>query len=287
MHDVIVIGSGPAGITAAIYTSRGGLDTVIVSEDSSSLAKAEKIENYYGFAEPVPGQKVLYDGIMQAQRLGAKLINDQAVSLAFGDGFVVKTEKSEYASRSVIIATGANRTAPKIKGFKDFEGKGISYCAACDGFFYKGRNIAVLGCCEYALHETLELMPIVKSIKLITNGVKPITAFPGEVQIIEKEIAAFEGGSVIERVKFADETSIPIDGVFVAIGVAGSSDLARKIGAETEGLRIVVNENMETNIPGLFAAGDCTGGMMQIVKAAYEGAKAGTEAVRFIRRNRS
>lgn len=287
MRDVIVIGSGPAGATAAIYTSRGGLGTAIISEDSSDLAKAGKIENYYGFAEPVSGRRILSDGVLQAQRLGAEFINDQAVGLTFNGGFVLKTKRGEYLSKSVIIATGANRTAPKIRGFKDFEGKGISYCAACDGFFYKGKNIAVLGCCEYALHEALELLPIVKSVKLITNGVKPITDFPGEVQIIEKDIAAFEGSGIIERVRFSDETAIPVDGVFVAIGVAGSGDLARKIGAETEGLRIVVNENMETSIPGLFAAGDCTGGMMQIVKAAYEGAKAGTEAVKFIRRNKS
>jgi thioredoxin reductase (NADPH) len=286
VHDVVVIGSGPAGAAAAIYTSRGGLGTVIISENSSDLDKAGKIENYYGFADPVSGSNLLSDGILQAQKFGAKVINDQAVGLTYNDGFVIKTKEKEYVSKSVIIATGANRTAPKIKGFKDYEGKGISYCAACDAFFYKGKDAAVLGCCEYALHETLELLPIVKSVKLVTNGVKPTTRFPDEVQVIEKDITAFEGSDSLERVRFSDGTAITVKGVFVAIGVAGSSDLARKIGAETEGLRIVVDENMATSIPGLFAAGDCTGGMMQIVKAAYEGAKAGTESIKFVRRNK-
>lgn len=286
MHDVAIIGSGPAGVSAAIYTSRAGLDTIIISENYGALIKAEKIENYYGFALPVSGEKLLSDGILQARRLGVKTINDQVTGLSYNDGFSIKTKEGEYVSNSVIIATGANRTAPKIKGFKDFEGKGISYCAACDAFFYKGKDVAVLGCCEYALHEALELLPIAKSVKLLTNGIEPITEFPEEMQIINKEIAAFEGKDNLERIKFADETEIFVNGVFIAIGVAGSSDLARKIGAETEGLKIAVDENMATNVPGLFAAGDCTGGMMQIAKAVYEGAKSGTEAVKFVRRNR-
>lgn len=287
MHDVAIIGSGPAGVSAAIYAARAGLDTIIISENYGALVKAEKIENYYGFAVPVSGEKLLSDGILQAERLGVRTISDQAVGLGYVDGFLLKTKKGEYSSHSVIIATGANRTAPKIKGFKDFEGKGISYCAACDAFFYKGKDVAVLGCCEYALHEAKELLPIAKSVKLITNGINPITEFPDGMGIINKEITAFEGENKLERVKFADETDISVEGVFIAIGVAGSSDLARKIGAETEGLKIIVDQNMATNIPGLYAAGDCTGGMLQIAKAVYEGAKAGTEAVKFVRRNKS
>jgi thioredoxin reductase (NADPH) len=284
MHDVAIIGSGPAGVSAAIYASRARLDTIIISENFGALIKAEKIENYYGFSTPVSGEKLLSEGILQAERLGVKTIHDQVVGLSYEDSFELKTEKDKYYSKSIIIATGANRTAPKIKGFTDFEGKGISYCAACDAFFYKGKDVAVLGCCEYALHEALELLPIVKSIRLITNGIEPITAFPHEIQIINKEITAFEGRNYLERVRFSDNTEISVDGVFVAIGVAGSSDLARKIGAETEGLKITVDENMATSIQGLFAAGDCTGGMMQIAKAVYEGAKAGTEAVKYIRK---
>jgi thioredoxin reductase (NADPH) len=287
MHDVAVIGSGPAGISAAVYAARAGLDTAVISRDNGALEKAERIENYYGFAAPVSGGKLLSDGIAQARRLGARIINDEAVGLSYGDGFIIKTKAGEYGAKSVVMATGASRAAPKIKGFGDFEGKGISYCAACDAFFYKSKDVAVLGCCEYALHEALELLPVVESLTLVTNGAEPIAEFPEDIRIIKNKIAAFEGKAKLERIKFTDDTTLAIDGVFVAIGVAGSSDLARKIGAETEGLRIKVDENMATNIPGLFAAGDCTGGMLQIVKAAYEGAKAGTEAVKFVRRTTS
>lgn len=284
MHDLIVIGSGPAGISAAIYAARAGLKTQIISESRGALTKAEKIENYYGFADAISGEELLQNGVRQAQRLGAQIIGGQVVNLGYDGGFIIHTKDSEYKAKAVVIATGSNRTAPKIKGFYGFEGKGISYCAVCDAFFYRGKDVAVLGCCEYALHEAMELLPIVRSVTLITNGAAPIADIPGEITVITKEIAAMEGGEYLESVRFADGTALSVTGVFVAIGVAGSSDLARKIGAETEGLKITTDENMATNIPGLYAAGDCTGGMMQIAKAVYEGAKAGTEAVKYIRK---
>ncbi len=283
MNDIIVIGSGPAGISAAIYTARARLNTLIISENSSALTKADKIENYYGFAEPITGEKLLSDGILQAERVGAKMINDQVVSIGYEDGFIVKTKSQDYQAQCVIMATGSNRTAPKINGFHDFEGKGISYCSTCDAFFYKGKDVAVLGCCEYALHEAMELKHVVKSVTLLTNGAAPIPEFPNDIAIITKKITAIEGKDVVEGIRFDDGTTLPFAGVFVAIGVAGSSDLAKKLGAETEGLKIKVDENMATSIPGLYAAGDCTGGMMQVAKAVYEGAKAGTQAVKYIR----
>jgi len=285
MYDVVIIGTGPAGISAGIYTSRARLRTLIIGADSGALAKAEKIENYYGFAEPVSGEKLLSDGIAQAKRVGASIVADQVVSIGFEDGFSVKTKENSYKGKTVIIATGSNRTAPKIEGFSRFEGQGISYCAVCDAFFYRGKDVGVLGCCEYALHEARELLPVVGSVTLLTNGAKPIPDIPDDIPVITSEIAAFEGDETLQRVRFTDGNLLPVSGVFVAIGVAGSSDLAKKLGAETEGLRIVVDENMSTNIPGLFAAGDCTDGLMQISKAVYEGAKAGTSAIKYVRNN--
>lgn len=284
MYDVIIIGSGPAGISAALYTSRAKLDTMVLSESGGALVKADRIENYYGFVKPISGEKLIADGIAQAKRVGAKMVNDQVVSIGYDGTFLVKTKTKEYQTHSIILATGSNRTAPKIKGFKNYEGQGISYCAVCDAFFYREKDVAVLGCCEYALHEAAELLPIAKSVTIITNGVAPIPDFPSDIPIITKEIAAFEGENALESVRFTDDSVLKVAGVFVAIGVAGSSDLANKLGAQTEGLKISVDENMATNIPGLYAAGDCTGGMMQIAKAVYEGAKAGTEAVKYIRK---
>lgn len=286
VYDVIIIGTGPAGISAGIYTARAGLHTLIIGASSGALAKADKIENYYGFATPVSGEKLLANGIEQAKKVGAEIINDQVLSIGFDEELTVKTESDKYSGKAVIIATGSNRTAPKIDGFTRFEGQGISYCAMCDAFFYKGKDVAVLGCCEYALHEAMELLPIAKSVTLLTNGVSPIPEIPKEIPIVTTKISAFEGRETLEMVRFLDGSVISVAGVFVAIGVAGSSDLAKKLGAETEGLRIIVDEDMATNIPGLYAAGDCTGGMMQIAKAVYEGAKAGTEAIKYIRKNK-
>jgi thioredoxin reductase (NADPH) len=287
MHDVIIIGSGPAGVSAAIYTARAGLNTAIISANSGMLAKADRIENYYGFAAPVSGAKLIADGLLQAKRVGVEIISDQVVSISYETEFSLRTNNDEYKAQSVIIATGSNRTAPQINGFSGYEGKGISYCAVCDAFFYKGKDVAVLGCCEYALHEALELLPIAKSVTLLTNGADPIADIPSEIQIITKKIIAFEGNDSLEGARFLDGSTISVAGIFVAIGVAGSSDLAKKLGAQTEGLRISVDANMATNVPGLYAAGDCTGGMMQIAKAVCEGAKAGIEVIKFIRERKA
>ena len=178
MHDVVIIGSGPAGISAAIYAARAGLKTQIISENRGALTKAEKIENYYGFANPISGEELLQNGVLQAQRLGAQIISGQVVNLGYDGDFIINTKDKAYKARSVVIATGSNRTAPKIKGFSGFEGKGISYCAVCDAFFYRGKDVAVLGCCEYALHEMMELLPIAGSVTLITNGAAPIPDIP-------------------------------------------------------------------------------------------------------------
>ena len=286
MYEVVIIGTGPAGISAGIYSARAKLRTLIIGAGSGALGKADKIENYYGFSAPISGEKLLGDGILQAKNVGAEVVADQVISIGFEDRYVVKTNNLEYKAKAVIIATGSNRTAPKIDGFTRFEGQGISYCAICDAFFYRGKDVAVLGCCEYAMHEAGELLPVVKSVTLLTNGAAPIPNIPKEINVITTKIAAFNGQETLEKVRFEDGRELAVAGVFVAIGVAGSSDLAKKLGAETEGLKIVVDENMATNLPGLYAAGDCTGGVMQIAKAVYEGAKAGMEAIKFIRNNK-
>lgn len=286
MSDVIIIGNGPAGVSAALYTTRAGLNTTVIGKDGGALKKADKIENYYGFPEPISGKYLIENGISQAKRLGAKVVNDEVVGVGYTDKLTVSTTDGEHSADAVILATGYQRTVPKIAGVLEFEGKGISYCAVCDAFFYKGKDVAVLGCCEYALHEAMELLPVAKSVTIITNGSEPVENIPPEIKVITKQVVEFKGDEALSEVKFKDGTSIFVAGVFVAIGIAGSSDFARKLGAKTEGRNIVVDENMATNIPGLFAAGDCTGGMLQIAKAVYQGAQAGSEAVKHIRKIR-
>lgn len=284
MPDILVLGSGPAGISAAVYAARAGLSVTVIGRDGGSLAKADKIENFYGFTEPITGKDLHNNGIAQAVRLGAKVVAGEVLSIGYGaDGFVVGTADSEYTAPAVILATGSSRKAPRIPGLTEYEGKGVSYCAVCDAFFYKGKDVAVLGDGEYALHEAAELLPVVGSVTLITNG-KPAPAnVPDSVRVITEKVTALEGDMTLQAVRFADDSTIAVKGVFVALGVAGSSDLARKLGAEINGTSVVVNSEMQTAVPGLFAAGDCTGGMYQIAKAVYEGAVAGSSAIKYIR----
>lgn len=145
MYDVIIIGSGPAGISAALYTQRGGLKTLIISKGSSSLEKAHKIQNYYGLVEEISGKELYKIGIEQAKRIGVEIIEDEVVQISNEKNFKVTTINAEYDATNVILATGINRKESTIKGIKEYEGKGISYCAVCDAFFFRGKDVAVIG----------------------------------------------------------------------------------------------------------------------------------------------
>ena len=164
------------------------------------------------------------------------------------------------------------------------EGHGVSYCATCDAFFYRGRDVAVLGSGEYALHEVQALLPVAHSVTLLTGGA-PLTAqFPPEVAVRTEAVEAILGEERVTGVQLKNGGTLEVSGVFVALGVAGSTALARKLGAEVNGSRIVVDDHMQTSLPGLYAAGDCTGGLLQVAKAVYEGAVAGTEAAKALRK---
>ncbi|SDM75498.1 NAD(P)/FAD-dependent oxidoreductase [Acetanaerobacterium elongatum] len=284
MADIIILGCGPAGISAAAYAVRGGLTVTVIGKDGGSLQKADKIENYYGFSQPISGEELIAAGIEQARRLGAEILTDEVLGIDFdGEQYTVTAKNEVYRAPCVILATGSARRAPNIPRLKEYEGKGVSYCAVCDAFFYRGKDVAVLGSGEYALHEAMELLPVVRSVTLLTNGTDPSIKLPPEIKLADQPIAAFEGEGVLQTVRFKNSESLAVSGVFVALGVAGSSDLARKLGAEINGTSVVVDADMQTALPGLFAAGDCTGGLLQVSKAVYEGAKAGTSAIKYIR----
>lgn len=284
MTDILIIGSGPAGISAALYAARAGMDTLVVSSGQSALFKAHMIENYYGGS--IPGDELYKKGIAHAKELGVEIKEDQVVGLGFDGDFIVTGEKSQYKAKAVIIATGSARKAPPLPGLSEFEGRGVSYCAVCDGFFHRGKNVAVLGSGIYALHEAMELSPIVESVTILTDGQAPEFSLPDSVTNISVDtgkIKELTGEELLSSVVFEDGKTLDVSGVFVAIGTAGSSDLARKLGAVTEGTKIAVNGEMATNIPGLYAAGDCTPGMLQVAKAVYQGAEAATSAIKFVR----
>lgn len=284
MSKIVIVGSGPAGVSAALYAARAGVQTTVLSKGSGALQRAEKIENYYGFAEPLSGAELERRGIEGAKALGVQFVQTEAVGLTYTDKLTVETLAGDFAADAVILATGASRATPNIPGLAGLEGHGVSYCATCDGFFYRGKDVAVLGSGEYALHEAKALLPMVRSVTLLTNGA-PLTAqFPPEVRVDERKIAAVLGETVVSGVEFVDGERCECAGVFVALGVAGSTALAKKLGAEVEGNRILTNDKMQTTIPGLYAAGDCTGGLLQVAKAVYEGALAGSEAAKALRK---
>lgn len=285
ISDVLVIGGGPAGATAAIYAARGGKTVTLLYRDSGALGRAEAVGNYYGFPEPVTGEQLFAMGLRQAENLGVEVIQNQVLSLGFQpEGLTAETGSEVYCGKTMILATGTSRKKPGIPGLKEYDGMGVSYCAVCDGFFCRGKAVAVLGAGEYALHEAGVLLPLAAEVTLLTNGEKAPVSLPAGLMVKEQPIAALEGeDGILRGVRFRDGSFLETTRVFVALGEAESSDLARKLGMIIDGSRIVTNEKMETNVPGLFAAGDCTGGLLQVAKAVSDGATAGLEALKYLR----
>lgn len=230
--------------------------------------------------EEISGKELYKIGIEQAKRIGVEIIEDEVVQISNEKNFKVTTINAEYDATNVILATGINRKESTIKGIKEYEGKGISYCAVCDAFFFRGKDVAVIGDGNYAVHEAEILKPIAKSVRIITNGKRMVQNRNIDVETIKDSVKEVKGKDILEEIEFANGKTIKIDGVFVAEGIATSTDLAKRIGALVEGNNIKINENMETSVRGLYACGDCTGGILQISKAVYEGAKAGLEIIK-------
>ena len=301
MEKVIIIGAGPAGISAALYAVRGNLDPLVINNGIGALEKAEKIENYYGLDHPLSGQELYDTGIAQAKALGVRILDAQVLGVGGFDTFTVKTTEGEFETQSLILATGSKRAAPKIPGVKEFEGRGVSYCAICDAFFYRGKDVAVLGNGDFAMHEARELSNTASTVTIYTNGEEPEFTPEGNISVNTMKIQSVEGDDLVSGIRLAadvqaqeikpeadtqdsPDTFCRADGVFIAMGTAGSTEIARQMGAElTEKGNIKVDENMETTIPGLYAAGDCTGGLLQVAKAVYEGAQAGINAGKYVR----
>lgn len=299
MEKIIIVGAGPAGIAAALYAARANINPLVINSGIGALEKAEKIENYYGLERPLSGKELFETGIQQAKALGVRFLDTQVVGIGGFDTFTVHTSEGSYETESVILATGGKRAVPKIPGIKELEGRGVSYCAVCDAFFYRGKDVAVLGNGDFALHEAEELKNLAASVTIYTDGKLPKFSKESEIRVNTMKIQSVTGEDKVEGLQLLPEISamdgeevqemfIPASGVFVAVGTAGSSEIARQMGAElTEKGHIRVNERMETTIPGLFAAGDCTGGLLQIAKAVYEGSQAGISAIQYVRSRKS
>lgn len=285
MVDVLVIGAGPAGITAAIYAKRAGANVIVLYNGESNLEKAHKIDNYYGFENGIDGKSLYLAGIKQAQNLEIEVKKEEVFDIKKeGDVFYIETENYGYEAKSVIIATGNKKLRPSIKGILDFEGKGISYCAICDGFFYRNKNVVVIGNGKFAIKEADDLKNVVNSVTILTNGDSIVES--SDYKIDTRKIKEIHGDKKVNAIEFEDGEMLPIDGVFVAIGEAGGSDFAKKMGVILNGDAIVVDENMKTNIGGLYSCGNVSAGLLQVCKATYEGAKAGLAAIQYVKGNK-
>ena len=283
MYDVIIIGAGPAGISAALYAKRANRSVLALYHGESQLEKAHKIDNYYGFDGGVSGADLYNSGIEQAKTIGAEVINAEVLHITMNADmhYEVKTAENEYVGKTLIIATGNKKLKPNIKGVQEFDAKGISYCAICDGFFYRNKTVAVLGNGDYALSEAADLENIAKKVYILTNG-KPAPE-SDKYEVITKPISEIKGEIKVGSVVFDDGSTLELDGVFVALGVAGGADFAKKLGIALDGDSIKTKEDMSTNIPGVFSCGNVNGGLLQVCKAVYEGAEAGLSAVKYLK----
>ena len=295
MYDVIILGGGPAGVSASLYCKRANKEVLMIYNDETGLKYAHKIDNYYGFENGISGEDLYNAGIKQAQNIGVDTAKEEILKIEveryskpnsddINDSlFKVTTDKNNYETKSIILAFGAKKNTLQISGIKELEGKGISYCAICDGFFYKNKDVVVIGSGNYAISETNDLINIANKITILTNGEKSPEFRADNVEVITKNIKEISGENRVEEVRFEDDSTMKTDGVFIAQGTAGASEFAKKLGLQTKNDKILVDENMQTNIKGLYACGNTTGGMLQICKAVYEGAKAGLCAAKMIK----
>lgn len=299
-YDLIIIGAGPAGISAALYAKRANLHVAVIYFGESQLEKAHKIDNYYGFSDGIVGFDLYKNGIAQAKNLGIDLIEAEVTHIEMlapppKMRYSVSAGERKYSAAAIILATGNKKIRPPIDGIVDFEGKGVSYCAVCDGFFYRNKNVAVIGEGAFAAAEAGHLVNIADSVTILTNGkadseiraaLSGDASFADKVRIDARKVVKIISGqedAKVGGVEFSDGETLAVDGVFVALGAAGAADFAKKLGLALKDDSIVVDERMATNAPGIFSCGNATGGLLQICKAVYEGGVAGLSAADYIR----
>jgi len=304
IKNVLIIGSGPAGYTAAIYASRSGLNPTLISglEPGGQLTITTDVENYPGFENPIQGPWLMEQMKKQAATFGTEIINDYVKNVDFNKfPFVVETEKEVFHSYSIVIATGAKAKWLNIDGEKEFMGLGVSACATCDGFFFKNKNVAVAGGGNTAVEEALFLSNLCKKVFIIhrrdkfraekilqdrllkKDNIEILWNQEVKKVIGDKENRCISGIEVFNN-KNNTKTEMKIDGFFVAIGHAPATTLFKtKIEMDDEGYIITSPDSTKTNVDGVFAAGDVTDKIYrQAVTAAGMGCMSAIEAESFL-----
>lgn len=304
--DVLVVGAGPAGLAAGIYAARAGLTVVLLEESSvgGQLASIDDLENYPGFAEGINGFDAAFALKAQAERFGASIVSDKATSLSLheeGEGparFSVAGLHDAYSARSVVVATGAKPVPLPLPEAEGLVGGGVSYCATCDGNFFRGKDVAVVGGGDSAVADAVYLSRVANAVHLIHRR-DELRASSWNVQRMErlgnvavhwssvvKRIDSEEGrvnGVVVENVATGKAESIPVQGLFVAIGTRPDTEwLSGLVDLDDQGY-VVAREGGATSVPGIFTAGDVrTTPLRQVVTAVADGALAAESAASFL-----
>ena len=300
MYDIIIIGSGPAGLSAAIYAQRACLDTIVIEKNGISggqVLNTWEVDNYPGFPG-VTGFELSRQFREHANKLGARVVQDEVVQVELsGNVKKVVCEEETYEARCVILASGAHHRTLEVPGEEELRGAGVSYCATCDGAFFRGRTVAVVGGGDAALEDAIFLARMCEKVYIVhrrdkLRGAKRLQERLQALENIEfvwnSETVAIEGNAQVEalrlrQTKIGEEKRLDVDGVFIAVGIAPESELyAGQLELDEQGY-IRADESGQTSVPGVFAAGDVrTKALRQILTAASDGANCVASAERYL-----
>jgi len=300
-RDLIIVGGGPAGLTAGIYAARGRLDVLLVEGKplpGGQMALTEVVENYPGFPEPISGMELADRMRRQAERFGLQFATAEITIIRRdADHFLLLGPAEALAARAVIVATGTENRKLDVPGEKEFYGAGVTYCATCDGPLYRGKVVAVVGGGDSAVKEAVYLTRFAAKVYVIHRRdqlraekiIQEIAFGNPKIEFIwDTVVTAMTGDNElkalrVKNVKTNAEAEVAVDGVFVYVGVKPNTDFVKDLVARDERGLIVTDGDMRTNVPGLFAAGDCRAKTLkQVVTAAGEGAAAAFAAQEYL-----
>ncbi len=293
LYDTVIIGHGPAGLSAAIFLARAQLKTIVIGDPAKSqLQYAKNIRNYFGFPDGIDGTALLELGRKQARLCGAQVISGEVVDCTKKkkEFHLTCADRKTFDTKTVLIATGVPIQWAGIKNEKELLGKGVHTCASCDGPLYTRKKVAVVGNGNHAAETALELTSYTKDITVISHtgnfAIHKTFADALKKQKIKQKIARaseFIANGFLKKILFDNGTKEDYAGAFLACGIAGSLDFASKLGVGIKEGLLVVDENGMTDVPGVFAAGNCMGKCKQIAKNVGDGCNAGINIIKYLR----
>jgi thioredoxin reductase (NADPH) len=292
-YDMVILGTGPAGLQAAIHAARRKVSVLILGKQEKSSLFHAHVENFCCIFN-LSGAEMLRSGMEQAVGFGAEFLEEDVMSVGQdGPLFSIKTESGrDVQCKALIIATGSTRKKLKVSGEKELLGKGVSYCVECDANFFRGQDVAVIGNESAAAGGALALLDYAKSVHLVSNKLDIVDALKDELEksdvVIYKgaEVKEISGDNEVKGLELKDGTSIPVTGVFIELGAKGVMELALTLGVQLDedAKYIQTNKQQETNISGIYAAGDICGPPWQMAKAVGEGCVAGLAAATYAKK---